>query len=41
MLKFIRRSLYIRADGRVVYTGGLGLFGFKPDELEAAIETYM
>ena len=26
-------------DGKVAYAGGLGPFGFKPAELEAAIET--
>jgi len=31
------RLYLIGADGRVVYAGGLGPFGFKPDELEAAI----
>jgi hypothetical protein len=32
------RLYLIGKDGRVAYQGGEGPFGFKPDELEAAIE---
>ena len=35
------RLYLVGVDGRVVYAGGLGPFGFKPDELEAAIEAYL
>jgi hypothetical protein len=28
-------------DGNVVYAGGIGPFGFKPEELNAAIEEYL
>ena len=35
------RLYMIGTDGRVVYAGGLGPFGYKPSELEAAIETYL
>jgi iodothyronine deiodinase-like protein len=32
------RLYLVGADGRIAYRGGEGPFGFKPDELEAAIE---
>ena len=32
------RLYLIRRDGRIAYQGGEGPFGFKPDELEQAIE---
>jgi hypothetical protein len=35
------RLYLIGIDGRVVYAGGLGPFGFKPAELGAAIEVYL
>jgi len=35
------RLYLIGLDGRVVYAGGLGPFGFKPAELRAAIEGYI
>lgn len=35
------RLYLIGLDGRVVYAGGLGPFGFKPAELTAAIEGYL
>jgi hypothetical protein len=35
------RLYLVGLDGRVVYAGGLGPFGFKPAELEAAIEQYL
>ena len=35
------RLYLIGTDGRVVYAGGLGPFGYKPAELEAAIEAYL
>jgi len=35
------RLYLIVLDGRVVYAGGLGPFGFKPAELKAAIEGYL
>lgn len=35
------RLYLIGLDGRVVYGGGLGPFGFKPAELKAAIENYI
>ena len=31
------RLYLVGKDGRVAYRGGRGPFGFKPDELEAAI----
>jgi hypothetical protein len=34
------RLYLVGEDGRVVYAGGLGPWGFKPQELEGAIETY-
>ena len=35
------RLYLIGMDGRVVYAGGLGPFGFKPMELKSAIEEYL
>jgi len=35
------RLYLIGLDGRVVYAGGLGPYGFKPAELQAAITTYL
>ena len=35
------RLYLIGLDGRVVYTGGLGPFGFKPNELKSAIDEYL
>ena len=35
------RLYLIGLDGRVVYTGGLGPFGFRPAELKTAIECYI
>ena len=35
------RLYLIGLDGRVVYAGGLGPWGFKPKELESAIEAYL
>ena len=35
------RLYLIGLDGRVVYAGGLGPFGFKPAELGQAIEQYL
>ena len=35
------RLYLIGMDGRVMYAGGLGPFGFKPAELGAAIEEYL
>ena len=35
------RLYLIGLDGRVVYAGGLGPWGFKPTELESAIEAYL
>lgn len=35
------RLYLIGLDGRVVYAGGMGPFGFKPAELGAAIEEYL
>lgn len=32
------RLYLIRRDGRIAFQGGEGPFGFKPDELERAIE---
>jgi hypothetical protein len=32
------RLYLIDSDGRIVYAGGLGPFGFKPPELKIAIE---
>jgi Iodothyronine deiodinase len=33
------RLYLIGRDGRIAFQGGEGPFGFKPDELEAAIES--
>ena len=35
------RLYLLRRDGRIVYQGGEGPFGFKPAELEQAIETLL
>jgi hypothetical protein len=35
------RLYLVGLDGRVVYAGGLGPFGFKPAELGAAIEEHL
>ncbi|MBI4296555.1 MAG: hypothetical protein HY667_05515 [Chloroflexi bacterium] len=35
------RLYLVGLDGRVVYAGGLGPFGFKPDELGDAIDKYL
>ena len=35
------RLYLVGLDGRVVYAGGVGPFGFKPAELGAAIEAYL
>ncbi len=35
------RLYLVGLDGRIVYAGGLGPFGFKPAELGAAIEQYL
>jgi glycine/D-amino acid oxidase-like deaminating enzyme len=35
------RLYLIGLNGRVVYAGGLGPWGFKPTELAAAIEAYL
>jgi len=35
------RLYLVGLDGRVVYAGGLGPFGFKPAELGRAIEAYL
>ena len=35
------RLYLIGRDGRVVYAGGLGPFGFHPDELSKAIDKYL
>lgn len=35
------RLYLVGRDGRVVYAGGLGPFGFKPAELGEAIEKYL
>jgi hypothetical protein len=32
------RLYLVGADGRIAYQGGEGPFGFKPEELQAAIE---
>lgn len=32
------RLYLVRSDGRIVFQGGEGPFGFKPEELERAIE---
>jgi hypothetical protein len=38
---FPTRLYLVGLDGRVAYAGGLGLYGFKPSELGAAIEKYL
>lgn len=35
------RLYLVGLDGRVVYAGGMGPYGFKPTELGAAIEEYL
>ena len=35
------RLYLIGLDGRVVYAGGLGPYGFRPAELKTAIEGYL
>ena len=35
------RLYLIGLDGRVVYAGGMGPYGFKPAELKAAVENYL
>ncbi len=35
------RLYLVGLDGRVVYAGGLGPFGFKPAKLGAAIDEYL
>ena len=35
------RLYLVRRDGRIVYQGGEGPFGFKPSELEQAIEALL
>ncbi len=35
------RLYLVGLDGRVIYAGGLGPFGFKPADLGAAIEQYL
>jgi hypothetical protein len=35
------RLYLVGLDGRVIYAGGLGPQGFKPDELKAAIDNYL
>jgi hypothetical protein len=35
------RLYLVGEDGRVVYAGGLGPWGFKPRELEQAIKEYL
>ena len=35
------RLYLVGLDGCMVYAGGLGPFGFKPAELQAAIEEYL
>lgn len=35
------RIYLVGQDGRVVYAGGLGPFGFKPQELKVAIDNYL
>ena len=38
---FPTRLYLVGLDGRVVYAGGLGPYGFKPAELGKAIEKYL
>jgi hypothetical protein len=35
------RFYLIGLDGKVVYPGGLGPYGFKPAKLKAAIDEYL
>ena len=35
------RLYFLDEDGRVVYHGGLGPWGFKPQDLERAIEAHL
>lgn len=35
------RLYLIGLDGRVVYAGGMGPYGFKPSELKTAIDAYL
>jgi hypothetical protein len=35
------RLYLVGLDGNVAYGGGLGPFGFKPSELDAAIKDYL
>ena len=35
------RLYLIGSDGRIAYQGGEGPFGFKPEELDGAIERYL
>jgi hypothetical protein len=35
------RLYLVGLDGRVVYAGGLGPYGFKPDKLEHALDDYL
>jgi hypothetical protein len=35
------RLYLVGRDGTIVYLGGEGPFGFKPDELEQAIEAHL
>lgn len=35
------RLYLVGEDGRIAYTAGLGPYGFKPDRLKHAIETYL
>lgn len=35
------RLYLVGLDGRVVYAGGLGPYGLKPDELKKAIDAYL
>jgi hypothetical protein len=35
------RLYLVGLDGRTIYAGGIGPFGFKPDELKVAIQEYL
>ena len=35
------RLYLVGLDGHVVYTAGIGPYGFKPNELKQAIDTYL
>jgi hypothetical protein len=35
------RLYLVGIDGKIVYAGGLGPYGFNPGELQAAIDTYL